>query len=310
MSYPAPLENTQVLLECLLSIKLLDSPLNLMVPFSKVTIIGVGLIGGSIGLAIRQRGLAEQVVGVGRSESSLSKAQSVGAITQATINLPEGVKDAELVIVATPVSRVVEDVSAVLSASSAKTLITDVGSTKSYICHEVEQLGVPSSRFVGSHPLAGDHRSGAEFGRGDLFIDKTVVLTPTSGTAETTISGLLDFWDSLGAKAVQMTPEEHDEALAFTSHLPHLVASVLAGSTPPDWLSFSGSGWADSTRIAASDPELWTQIFTQNREGVLSALRQMLSNLQLMHDHLVEEDWAKLQEYLAQAKRTRDALGN
>ena len=281
-----------------------------MASFSKVAIVGVGLIGGSIGLAIRQRGLAKQVVGIGRSETSLSKAQSVGAVTQVTTQLLEGIAAAELVVVATPVSRVVEDVAAVLASASPTALVTDVGSTKSQICERIDELGNGSSRFVGSHPLAGDHRSGAMYARADLFTEKTVVLTPTSGTADTTLVGMSDFWESLGAKVVQMSPQEHDDALAFTSHLPHLVASVLAESTPPSWLSLSGSGWADSTRIAASDPELWTQIFTQNRAGVLSALKQMLANLQLMHDHLVEEDWAKLQEYLTQAKRTRDALGN
>ncbi len=279
-----------------------------------VAIVGVGLIGGSIGLALGQRGLANQVVGIGRRQESLDRALACGAIGNATTDLAAGVAEADVVIVATPVASVVDDVCRVLAASPATVLVSDVGSTKANICSAIADNEVDSRRFVGSHPLAGDHRSGPEHARADLFDGKTVVVTPTEATPPATIERAEAFWKTLGAHVVQMSPEQHDLALATTSHLPHLVASALAASTPAEWLPLAASGWADTTRIAAADPKLWTQIFAQNTPDVVAALDGLIEQLQAAQSYLRADDLAaggsEMEKFLQQAKRTRDALGN
>jgi len=281
-----------------------------MPSYENVAIIGVGLIGGSIGLALKQRGLANEIVGVGRRQESLDKALACGAINRATTDLAEGVASADVVIVATPVASVVDDVCRALAAVPTGAWVTDVGSTKASICAAIAGNSLENSSFVGSHPLAGSHQSGPEHACGDLFEGKVVVITPTASPPPTTIERVQAFWEALGAQVVPMPPEQHDQALAATSHLPHLAASALAAVTPAEWLSLAATGWADTTRVAAADPELWTQIFAQNAPDVITALDRLIGQLQTTRSHLAGEDWPKIQDFLHQAKRTRDALGN
>ena len=283
----------------------------------RVAIIGVGLIGGSIGLALRQRGLAEEVVGVGRRTASLQKAAEFGTIDRGTTNLAEGVAGADLAIVATPVGRIVDAVRSVAQAAP-RAAITDAGSTKAEICRALRAAGeanpdsaaVAPGRFVGSHPLAGDHRAGPEYARGDLFDGRTVVITPQDDTPPGLVERFQEFWQSLGAEVVLLSPEEHDRALAATSHLPHLVAAALAAATPEEWLRLAATGWGDATRIAAGDAELWTQIFGQNRAGVIDALRRFEHKLQSLEKAIAGGDDAALLAGLQEARRIRDALGD
>lgn len=281
-----------------------------MPTYEKVAIIGVGLMGGSIGKALLSKGLSKQVVGIGRRQSTLDKAQNVGAITHSTCDLAEGVDAAELVIVCTPVSQVISDVVQALAKTGENTLVTDVGSTKAEICRMVSQQSEQSQRFVGSHPLAGNHLTGPENSLADLYTDKIVVITPTTETESTFLAATTEFWQALGAKVIEMTPEKHDEALAKTSHLPHLIASAVAASTPDECLSLAASGWADTTRVAAGDPDLWTQIFAQNKTELVGSLEGLIAELQQIRKNLNSEDWEQVTEFLAKAKRKRDALGN
>jgi prephenate dehydrogenase len=283
----------------------------------RVAIIGVGLIGGSIGLALRQRGLAEEVVGVGRRTASLEKAAQFGTIDRGTTNLAEGVAGADLAIVATPVATIVDAVRSVAQAAP-RAAITDAGSTKAEICRALRAAGegnpdstaVAPGRFVGSHPLAGDHRTGPEYARGDLFDGRTVVITPQDDTPPGLVERFQEFWQSLGAEVVLLSPEEHDRALAATSHLPHLVAAALAAATPEEWLRLAATGWSDATRIAAGDAELWTQIFGQNRAGVIDALRRFEHKLHALEQAISGGDEAALLAGLQEARRLRDALGD
>lgn len=281
-----------------------------MTAYQNVAIIGVGLIGGSIGLALRERRLADRVIGVGRRQSSLDKALKCGVIHTATTDLSEGVSAAEVVVVATPVGSVIADVCRVLAAAPQAALVTDVGSTKAEICTGVAAEADNCGSFVGSHPLAGDHRTGPENARADLLQDKVVVVTPTSETPEATTRKSHEFWRRLGAEVVEMSPLEHDRALATTSHLPHLLASAMAAITPPEWLPLSATGWADTTRVAAGDPGLWTQIFSQNSQQVVESLDKLIEQLQSARHSLVNDDQAQLEHFLLDAKRIRDALGN
>jgi prephenate dehydrogenase len=282
----------------------------------RVAIVGVGLIGGSIGLALRQRGLAAEVVGVGRRAGSLEKAVAYGTIDRGTTNLVDGVAEADWVVVATPVGGIVD---AVVSAAlaSPRAAITDAGSTKADICRALKaQAANPErpvplrGRFVGSHPLAGDHRTGPEHARADLLVGRTVVVTPEDDTPPGLVERVKAFWESLGATVEFLGPEEHDRALAATSHLPHLVAAALAGATPEEWLRLAATGWADTTRIAASDPGLWTQIFSQNRVAVIDALRRLEHGLAALADAIDRDDAAAVTARLQEAKRIRDALGD
>ncbi len=278
---------------------------------SNVAIVGVGLIGGSIGLALRKRGLAANVTGIGRNQRTLDKALAVGAIDRATTDLLSGVAEADFVVVATPVDLIADTVCRIAKVTPNVKLITDAGSTKGLICREIDaKLGPSAHRFVGGHPLAGDHRTGPEHARENLFTGKTVVVTPTSSTSREVLEIARDFWQSLGASVHVMSPEEHDQALAGTSHLPHLVASALAKCTPQEYLPLAATGWADTTRVSAGDAALWSQIFRQNKSSLLPALDQLIAQLQEMRTQMTTGDWSQLQDTLQQAKQIRDALGN
>jgi len=288
----------------------------------RVAIVGVGLIGGSVGLALRERGLASEVVGIGRRAASVEKARACGTIDRGTTNLVEGVANADLVVVATPVDMIVDTVQAVAQAAP-RAMITDAGSTKAAICSEIREASQQASslagddgrthavrRFVGSHPLAGDHRTGPEHARANLFEGRTVVVTPQDDTPPGLVQRVQEFWESLGAEVVLLSPEEHDRAVAATSHLPHLVAAALAAATPEEWLQLAATGWGDTTRIAAGDAQLWTQIFRQNRRAVIDALRRFEHGLSALDEAIAAGDDAALSTLLQEAKRIRDAVGD
>jgi prephenate dehydrogenase len=278
--------------------------------FNTVAIVGVGLIGGSIGLALRRRKLAREVVGIGRSTGSLRIARQVGAVDKTTTDLKRGVSKAELVVVCTPVKQIAQHVREAAAACPEGALITDAGSTKAQIVHDLDGSLGRGVRFVGSHPLAGGERSGAAQADAKLFVDRLVVLTPTDEAANGDVGTLRAFWTSLGARVIETSPEAHDEALAATSHLPHLLASTLASATPEELLDFTATGWADTTRIAAGDPELWTQIFLANRENLLNSLGRFESQLSVLKKAVQIKDRELLTTILTEAKRNRDAVGS
>ena len=272
--------------------------------------MGVGLIGGSIGKDLLERGLAREVVGIGRRSSTLRTAKQAGAVTTTTLSLERGVAGADLIIVCTPVGRIAEDVRRVAAACPSTALITDAGSTKAAIVADLEGSLPPETRFVGSHPLAGGEKSGPAAAIAGLYVDRTVVVTPTANTRPDDLRAVEDFWKSLGAKVVRMTPEEHDRVIAATSHLPHLAASALAACMKKDGQALVARGWLDTTRIAAGDPGLWKQILSVNRAHVLTALGRYEKVLSSLRDALERGDEAALEQILLEAKRTRDALGS
>lgn len=287
-----------------------------MAEFDTVAIVGVGLIGGSIGLAVRERKLARQVIGIGRNEGNLAEARRLGAIDAGTTVLEHGVEEAQLVVVCTPVDTIADFVSRAAGNSANRTLITDAGSTKHEIVKTVETLLIDrrdGPRFVGSHPLAGDHRTGVAHARGDLFDGRKVVVTPTDATHRAAVVEVGGFWQTLGAEVVVMSPTEHDEALAATSHLPHLIASALALATPKDLLPLAASGWRDTTRVAGGDPEMWRAIFATNRQEVLEALKRFERWTGEIREILTLQQDERLLRLLERAqwmKANRDSLGD
>ena len=207
-----------------------------------VAIVGVGLIGGSIGLALRQRNLAENVIGIGRRQVSLRIARRVGAITHTTIDLAKGVAQADLVIVCTPVGQIAEHVQEAARHCPEGTLITDAGSTKQQIVAALDNQLPRGCRFLGGHPIAGSEKTGANYAKAELFDGRVAVLTPTKNTRAEDYDLLEAFWQGLGSVVVQMSPEEHDRALAVTSHLPHMAAAALANTITENYFRLAGHG--------------------------------------------------------------------
>lgn len=278
--------------------------------WNTVAIVGVGLLGGSIGLGLRQRGLAKQVVGIGRRRATLDSARRLGAITASTTLLDRGVHDADVVVVCTPVEQVAAHVRAAADCCPRGCLLTDVGSTKGRIVSQLDG-GLPAGTcFIGSHPLAGSEKRGVAAANGDLLVGRVVVLTPIRGTEPKARRAATTFWQSLGARVVEMTPAEHDAALAFTSHLPHAVAVALALAVPAADLALAAGGLRDTTRIAAGDAEIWTQILLDNRDNVAAALERFDASLADLREALTTADRRQLKRILTQAKRKRDALGS
>ncbi len=276
--------------------------------FKRVAIVGVGLLGGSLGLALRSRGLATEIVGWGRNAESLRQAVELQAVDRVETDLTAACTDAELVVVCTPVDSIVRHVVTSLAVISPDGLVTDVGSTKKNIC---EQLAVSGGHhFCGSHPLAGSDKSGVGFATPDLFEGRLAVVTPLDKTPADLVARTERLWQALGSRTLRMSPDEHDCGVARTSHLPHVVAAALAAGTPDGLLPLAASGWCDTTRVAAGGVELWRQILLENRQPVLAALEHFADSLTPWLDALRTGDSQQLEQLLQAGKQQRDSVGN
>jgi prephenate dehydrogenase len=281
-----------------------------LMKITTLTIVGVGLIGGSIGLAARRRGVAARVLGVGRQQARLDHARSLGAIDEGLLDLHAAVHQADITVFCTPVDRIAEQVLETAPGCGPGTLFTDAGSTKAAIVRAVEGRLPRGVCFVGSHPLAGSEKRGPDHADADLFAGRLTVVTRTAHTDPEALERTAAFWKALGAQVRVMDPDEHDRSLALTSHLPHLAAAALAGILPAGLQALTATGFRDATRVAAGDPALWTAIFVQNRAAVLDALRQLDERLGRFRQALEAGDVAALDSLLTQAKQVRDALGS
>jgi prephenate dehydrogenase len=233
-----------------------------------------------------------------------------GAVSEATTDVASGVAAAELIVVCTPVGKIVEYVRQAARHAPRGAILTDAGSTKGEIVAALDGSLPSEAAYVGSHPMAGSEKNGPEFAEADLFEDRVVIVTPTEYTPPSALKIVEAFWQSLGARTFRMTPQEHDAAVATVSHTPHLAASALAAATPAELLPLVGGGWLDGTRVAAGDVELWRQILTENRPHVLRSLEEFEKTLASFRDALARGDEAALVHLLEQGKRRRDAVGN
>ncbi|MCA9265390.1 MAG: prephenate dehydrogenase/arogenate dehydrogenase family protein [Planctomycetales bacterium] len=278
-----------------------------------LVIVGVGLIGGSIGLAVAQRKLARRIIGVGRRTSQLQIAERRGAITQSTTRVAEAAAEADFVVVCTPVGQIPDHVRDVAAAARPGTIITDAGSTKGEIVRQLEGQLPSQVRFVGSHPLAGGEASGPEAAQADLLADRVVIVTPTDGDGDELARDarrrVCAFWESLGARVTSMSPTQHDATLAATSHLPHFVASALASVLPSGSHSYVGDGWRDTTRIAAGNVELWMQILGQNRKHIVASMDEFAEVIAALRQAIRDEDDEAVRRLLEVGKRNRDEAG-
>lgn len=275
--------------------------------FNTIAIIGVGLIGGSIGLAVKKRNLADKLIGIGRNEISLKKALKKGAVDKITLDKLE-VKYADLVIIATPVGSIVPFIKELIPYLKEGAVITDVGSAKKEIMDELEKILPPSFNFIGGHPLAGSEKNGVEFADADLFEKSICFLVPRKNIdAEESLSKLRNFWKTLGANPIVISAEAHDFLVAGTSHLPHIVAVALANSlSDVSWegkkiTEFAGQGWRDTTRISRGLPEVWIDILFSNRDELLTFAGKFDKEWNRIKKSLEERDFQKLKGALEQA---------
>ncbi len=279
--------------------------------FGVVTIIGTGLIGGSIGLALKERGLADSVIGVGHRKVSINKALKLNAIDKGTTKTEEAVKQADIIILATSVNLIPDFAKKIIPLMKKSAILTDVGSTKDYIVSQVNNMiksrsGRGKPHFIGAHPLAGSEQRGIASARSDLFEGSVCILTPTSLNSKKSITKLSNMWKALGAKIRIMTPVKHDEVVAFVSHLPHFVASSLTNVINQKYWEFAASGLRDTTRIASGDPELWLSIGNQNKVKIAEALKSFSEEIRCTLQDLEQGNNDKILKALKKAKTKRD----
>ena len=276
-----------------------------MAELGAVAVVGVGLIGGSIGMALRVRGLASRVVGIGRNAERLAQAVRLGALDDATTDLARGVAGADVAVVCTPVTQIASTVRALAEGGPDGLLITDAGSTKRAIVEAVEQCPRARGRFVGAHPIAGSERQGAEHADAQLFDRRACVLTPTPCTPPDRLARAVRFWSGIGCRVITLNPTAHDETLAFTSHLPHAVAAALAGTIPSEMLPLAAGAYRDGTRVAGADAALWAAIFHENRAPLLAALREFEHQLAGFRALLEADDGPAILHWWEDAKARR-----
>lgn len=263
-----------------------------------------------MGVAIRHRKLARRVIGIGRRQISLEKALEAGAVDEVTLNLSEGVSEADLVIVATPIGALIRLAPAVVKAMKPGAILSDVASAKTRIVEELTTaLGARNDIFyISTHPMAGSERRGPQAARETLFEGCTTIFTPLRGTPREQIARLRGLYEALGAKVVTMTPDDHDRSVARISHCPHLAAVCLLELASDQELLLCGRGFVDSTRIASANADLWTDICQHNAEYIHTALSEYIALLEKVQQFLKEHDSKGLRGLLAQAKEKRDRL--
>jgi prephenate dehydrogenase len=284
----------------------------LPVRWKKVTLAGVGLLGGSLGLALKQRKLADLVVGFVRREQSIKECETHGAVDSATLNLHEAISGSELVVLCTPIAKMPALVKQMRPALAKGAIVTDVGSVKGSVVRDLEELVAKlGGEFIGSHPMAGAERMGVAAARGDLFNNAVCIVTPTAKSDKTAVDKIEELWRSVGARPLRMSPESHDELVSRSSHLPHVLAATLANAVldpkqPKQQGALCANGFRDTTRIASGSPEMWRDIALANRENLVAALDSFVEDLRDFRRLLKSKDEKAISKFFETAKKRRD----
>lgn len=282
--------------------------------FKKVAIIGVGLIGGSIAMVLRAKGLCGHITGIGRSMENLGTAKKLGIIDSFTREIEDGVKDADLVIVAVPVLKTPEVIKQAVPFLKPGAIVTDVGSVKAAIVEAVDAMLPEGIYFVGAHPIAGGEKSGCEAANVELFHGHKCVLTPSQDTNKAALGAVKKIWQEAGAQVVTMEAEIHDWILASTSHLPHIIIYNLVNSVGDnanrraDLMTYSAGGFKDSTRIASSSPDMWSEICGMNKANIIDAIEGFQKRLENIKKCIQSGDLTSLAREFNKAKGFRDSL--
>jgi len=273
----------------------------------RIAIVGVGLLGGSIGLALQASGFRGVRVGIGRRASSLARALACEAVDEVTLDPAAGVADVQLVVLCTPIGRFESLLRQIAPGLAPGAYVTDVASTKAEVVRLSQQILSRSVRFVGSHPMAGSEKTGVEFARADLFEDALCMVTPTPATPAATVRNVRRVWEVLGCQTQTLSPQRHDKLLARVSHLPHAVATALVRLAQGEQaIDLAGPGFADTTRIASGDPGLWTDIFRTNSKAMIQAVDAFIAELSRFRGHLDSGNDKAVQDWLTHTKTARD----
>jgi cyclohexadieny/prephenate dehydrogenase len=284
-------------------------------PFKRIALIGFGLIGGSIARAAREQGLAGEIVTTARSAKSRARVGELGIVDSVVETNAQAVKDADLVILCIPVGAcgaVAQEIGPCLKPGA---IVSDVGSVKGAVVRDMAPHLPASAHFVPAHPVAGTEHSGPDSGFAELFINRWCILTPPEGTDPNAVEKLAAFWTALGARVEIMTPDHHDLVLAITSHLPHLIAYTIVGTadelghvTSSEVMKFSAGGFRDFTRIAASDPVMWRDVFLANKEAVLEMLGTFNEDLSKLTRAIRRGDGEALFEHFTRTRAIRRGI--
>ncbi|MBE3584588.1 MAG: prephenate dehydrogenase [Thermoanaerobacter sp.] len=281
--------------------------------FDRVVIIGVGLIGGSLGLALRRRSLARRVIGVDKNPENLRLAMESGAVHETTCDPAGAVRGSELVVIATPVGETTSVLKQLRNYLSFGAVVTDVGSTKVEVCTRAAEMMPPGTWFVGGHPMAGSEYSGMAGADPYLFENAFYIITPFPDTPARAVERVKLLAAGVGARVVRMTPEQHDRAVAAVSHVPHLVAAALVNTLVEmpggeDFLPLGAGGFRDTTRVAAGNPLMWRDIFLSNRGAVIEVLACFRQELERLERAISDRREEEILTLLEQASRVRKKI--
>jgi len=283
--------------------------------FKKIALIGIGLIGSSIALAARQQGLVKHIAVSTRKAATLAEAESLRLGDSYTLSAAEAVQDADLVILCTPVGAYGAVMAEIAPALKPGAILTDVGSVKQYALDVIQPLLPEGVHFVPGHPLAGTEYSGPSSGFAALFKGRWCILTPDANVDAAAVKALTGFWQALGSSVEVMDAPHHDLVLAITSHVPHLIAynivgtvDDLANDTKSEVIKYSASGFRDFTRIAASDPIMWRDVFLTNRDAVLEMLGRFLVDLDVLHAAVRDGDGPALEALFTRTRAIRRSI--
>jgi len=283
------------------------------VHFRKIVIAGVGLLGGSLGLAVKQRGLAAKVDGLVRRSASITECDKLGVVDHATRDPLRAAENADLLVLCTPLARMREVLGKMLPALKRGAIVTDVGSVKAGVIQELEPLVTEAGgHFVGSHPMAGAEKTGASAARPDLFVNAACAVTPTPRSSPDAVARVEEFWRSVGGFPLRLTPELHDDLVGRSSHLPHVVAAELANYVlspvhPKQQAMLCANGFRDTTRVASGSPVMWRDIALANRKNLARVLGVFVEDLQEFKLALENGDQKVVEEFFEKAKQRRDA---
>ena len=276
----------------------------------RLSILGVGLLGGSIGLAARSRLKECKVAGYGHRAATLQAARDMGALDEAYDAIEPAIRDADLIVLCTPVGLLPTLLHQISTGLTPGAIVTDVGSTKRSVVESAERLLPRGVHFVGSHPMAGSEKRGIQFARADLFEGSLCLTTPTPATDASALQQVEEFWRLLGMRTVRLSPAEHDRLLADVSHLPHALAAALVAMQEQQALTLCGKGFLDATRIAAGDAGLWRDILLDNGDNVRQGIRRLIAELGELESLLTHKDADALRNWLDSASARRRSLSD
>lgn len=277
-----------------------------------ICIIGTGLIGGSLALALKRSGYCQRIVGAGRTELTLKKALELGVIDHYETDFSLAVAGADIVVVAVPLSAMKNVFLQIAPGLSATAIVTDAGSAKQTVINDAESVfSASANRFVPGHPISGTEKSGITAAFPELYINRKVILTPTENTDSSALQKVSEMWQAAGAEIEIMTAQHHDMVLAGTSHLPHVLAFGLVDclnnlKEVDEVFRFAAGGFSDFTRIASSDPVMWRDICLSNREDILNMIKKYQDELQMIATALQDGNGEELIEIFSRAKKARD----